>query len=752
MFGRTSRWVRRTPLLTLPVAVWVSLSSASSAFAHEGHAPLPTKGVQVDVEKGLLTLSPDAQKSLGVQTATAEKRLLASTALAYATLVTPWQGQYLVSPQIPGRITKLHVVTGQTVKKGDLLAEISSPELEIERLELKNALKELELSEKQLSRIRKLVESQALPGRDLLEAENKHFQNQNALEIARTKLQSLGFEGAVLETIESQQATDSAPLLLPLTSPASGMVSHTDLAVGKVVAATEHLFKITDLSTLWVRIGVLERDLGKIKAGQSIELELASYPQEVVRTTVALDSVFIDPATSLGTVWAEITNSTAEAKYLPGMYGLARIMTSPREEVLTVPASAILGTGAERYVLVEVAATSKGYEYQRQNVVLGAQNSAYVEIRGGQVYPGDRVVSRGGQILSSFFVLGVLRLSPEGIRNVGLKVEPAEPRVIQEIIEFDGLTEVPPGDVAAVSAQLPGVLQRVLVDRGQAVEAGEVIAELSSLRLQDTQLDMLRAHLEAELLSTTLRRLEATGVSQAVAVRRLWETENQRDLAVNRRESAERTLASMGMSQAQVDSILESRRPISALPVRSPIRGVVTKLMKTLGESISADEPLLEIQDLSRPWIQGFVSEVQAPRIRVGTPARLRLVADPAFVGSGHVSRSAQSYDGDSRTLSIWIEFDEPPARPMQRDLLVRIAAIIGQHHAQLAVPVSAVLREGNRAYLFVQKEGGLMERRLIELGPTDDRYIGITKGLARGERVVTQGVSELQTTYASIR
>jgi len=739
-------------LLTLPVAVWVSLSSASSAFAHEGHAPLPTKGVQVDVEKGLLTLSPDAQKSLGVQTATAEKRLLASTALAYATLVTPWQGQYLVSPQIPGRITKLHVVTGQTVKKGDLLAEISSPELEIERLELKNALKELELSEKQLSRIRKLVESQALPGRDLLEAENKHFQNQNALEIARTKLQSLGFEGAVLETIESQQATDSAPLLLPLTSPASGMVSHTDLAVGKVVAATEHLFKITDLSTLWVRIGVLERDLGKIKAGQSIELELASYPQEVVRTTVALDSVFIDPATSLGTVWAEITNSTAEAKYLPGMYGLARIMTSPREEVLTVPASAILGTGAERYVLVEVAATSKGYEYQRQNVVLGAQNSAYVEIRGGQVYPGDRVVSRGGQILSSFFVLGVLRLSPEGIRNVGLKVEPAEPRVIQEIIEFDGLTEVPPGDVAAVSAQLPGVLQRVLVDRGQAVEAGEVIAELSSLRLQDTQLDMLRAHLEAELLSTTLRRLEATGVSQAVAVRRLWETENQRDLAVNRRESAERTLASMGMSQAQVDSILESRRPISALPVRSPIRGVVTKLMKTLGESISADEPLLEIQDLSRPWIQGFVSEVQAPRIRVGTPARLRLVADPAFVGSGHVSRSAQSYDGDSRTLSIWIEFDEPPARPMQRDLLVRIAAIIGQHHAQLAVPVSAVLREGNRAYLFVQKEGGLMERRLIELGPTDDRYIGITKGLARGERVVTQGVSELQTTYASIR
>src|SRR5205085_2402634 len=106
--------------------------------------------------------------------------------------------------------------------------------------------------------------------------------------------------GAVLAEIESQQATESAPLLLPLKSPASGTVSHTDLAVGKVVAATEHLFKITDLSSLWVRIGVLERDLGKITAGQNVELELASYPQEVVRTTVTLDSVFVDPDTSLG--------------------------------------------------------------------------------------------------------------------------------------------------------------------------------------------------------------------------------------------------------------------------------------------------------------------------------------------------------------------------------------------------------------------------------------------------------------------
>lgn len=724
---------------------------SNMALAHEGHAPLPTKGVQVDVKKGLLTLSPDAQKSLGVQTAAAEKRTLANNVLAYATLVTPWQRQHLVSPQISGRIAKLHVETGETVKEGQLLAELSSPELEAVRLQLKNALKEIELSERALSRIRKLVESQAVAGRELIEVENKQLQNQNAVEIARAKLKALGFHGMALEQIESN-AEDKVPLLLPVTSPAAGTVSHTDLAVGKVVAATEHLFKVTDLSTLWVQIGVLERDIVKVKNGQNVELEISAYPEEVVRTYVTIPTVYVDRKTSLGTVWAEITNPTSEPKYLPGMYGLVRITTSPAEQVLTVPTTAILGTGAERYVLVEMASTAKGFEYQRQNVVVGAQSSAYTEIRGGQLYPGDRVVSRGGQILSSFFVLGVLRLSPEGIRNVGLKVEPVEPRVIEEVVEFDGLVDLRPDDIAKISSQMPGLLNRLLVGPGEKVEAGQVVAEITGLQLQDRQLEMIRAHLEAELHGTTLRRMESIRDSQALAARRIWETENLRDLAVNRQDSAKRTLIAMGMSEEQVDSILKSRQPLRVLPVRTPIEGVVTNLNKTLGETISEEEPILEVQNLSRPWIHGFVSESQANRIKVGTPARVRLIADPQFVGEANVVRSAQTLVGENRTLGVWLELTEMPKQTIQPNLLARISAIVKRHDAQLAVRNSALFRDGTRTYVFVQKENGLIERRFVKPGLGDDLYVAIQTGLAKGERVAVQGVAELQTTYASIR
>jgi cobalt-zinc-cadmium efflux system membrane fusion protein len=312
--------------------------------------------------------------------------------------------------------------------------------------------------------------------------------------------------------------------------------------------------------------------------------------------------------------------------------------------------------------------------------------------------------------------------------------------------------DVRPENLATVSSQMPGLLHSVLVDRGQRVEAGEVVAEIAGLPIQDLQLEMVQAHLEAELLDKTLERLESIRDSQVVAARFIWETESQRDSAVNRREGVKRTLTAMGMSSTDVDEILRKRRPVPVLPVRTPISGIVVTLNKALGEPVAEEEPLLEIQNLARPWIEGFVSELQARQIVVGTPARVRLVADPGFVGEATVVRSAQSFVGDNRTLSVWLEFADVPSPFMRRNLLARISATIDARAPQLAVPTSAVLRDGTRAFVFVQSANGLMERRPVELGIADDRYAAITKGLSQGEAVVIQGVAELQTTYASIR
>ena len=97
---RHSRAALASLLMLLTVA-------ATWLWAHAGHAPLPTRGAQVDVDKGLITLSREAREVLDVKTVEVEPRTVEEKILAYATLVTPWQKHAYATTRIPGRIFKV---------------------------------------------------------------------------------------------------------------------------------------------------------------------------------------------------------------------------------------------------------------------------------------------------------------------------------------------------------------------------------------------------------------------------------------------------------------------------------------------------------------------------------------------------------------------------------------------------------------------------------------------------------------------
>jgi RND family efflux transporter MFP subunit len=230
------------------------------------------------------------------------------------------------------------------------------------------------------------------------------------------------------------------------------------------------------------------------------------------------------------------------------------------------------------------------------------------------------------------------------------------------------------------------------------------------------------------------------------------ESESARDAAVNRRESARQTLLTMGLTPGEVDEIFKSGQTRTTLPIRVPIKGMVVRFDKVLGQGVASNEPLFEIHDLSHPLAKGYLSESLAPQVKIGSPARVRLLSDPSFLANGKVVRSARMLNAESRTLAVWIEFDGANKLGLHRNLLTRITATIGQPAPLLAVPLTAIIREQSRSYVFVQKKDGLLERRLIEVGRSDDRFAEVKNGLALGETIVVHGTAELQTTYASVR
>ena len=720
------------------------------AFAHEGHKPLPTRGMEVNAETGKMILTKSARATLDVQTAEVGPQKVTQSILAYGTLVSPWNRHAMVSSPLSGRIVKLLVSPGETVKAGQVLAELDSPELESLQLEIRNAQTALNLSLKLRSSAESAGKSGAIPEIRFIEAKNQVQKDRASLEIARAKWLSLQLPPETLEAI-LQTPDEPFQQCLALKSPIDGTVTHTDLSVGKVINSKEHLFEVLDLSSVWLKIGVLEKDLARVAIGQSLELTMTAYPNEKIPAQVDVFGQFLDPQTHLGTIWASLSNSpSSDLLLLPGMSGQVQLKVGDTGDKVVVPISAVIRDGAERFVLVEEEQTQVASTYQKQTVVFGQRMGDLIEVSGGNLFPGDRVVTRGSHELGSFFTKGVLKVSDETARDIGLILQPAAKLTLAETITVDGLVDVPPTRRTVASAQLGGSIARILVDRGQKVRAGEVLAEIVSQDFQNLQLDLLRAHLDAELQQEIMSNLGEAG--DAVSQRRLWEAESRLNLANSLRENVRQRLTTAGISEEQLTQLVTTRTLLSTLPVLSPIDGVVMDFDKVLGHVVQPDESVFEIHDLSQVWVQGFVSERDLARVKVGQAVRVRFVADAADVVTGTLVRSGSSVGQDDRTLSFWIELKQMPRVPVQHNMLARLTIETGNIPPRLAVPREAIVREGTRSYVFVRKVDDTFERRSVVLGRSDDVAIEILEGIVPDDMVAVSGALALQTGYAALR
>jgi len=727
-------------------SIFILLTAAVTiVLAHEGHAPLPSKGSEVDLAKRLVRLSAEARAALDVQTAEIGTIPPPDTILAYATLETPWKQRAFAVSRLPGRIVTMSVRPGERVKAGQLLAEVQSQDTEMLQLEVQVAHTESRLAEQLLTSLKE--SAGAIPEREIVNAEFQLQQAKNALELAKMKWVALGLPEDSLESLLA--GSPKATPLLPIRSPIEGTVIHADLSVGKVVEPGEHLFEVIDLSVIWARVGVLEKDINRVAVGQPVEVRLMAYPGESFRGTVAVVGQYLNPITHLNDVWVEFRNSAGKERLLPGMYGLARIELPAGRGTQTVPSTALINDGVDRFVLVEEANASDLSEYRKKSVVVVRETPDVVEVRSPNLFPGDRVVTRGGHELGTFFAPGVLRLSPESARTIGLRVEPVAQHTVETVVEVPGAVDLPPNRRSVATARLPGTISAIKADRGQRVQAGEVLAEVFSLELLNFQLDLLREHLSADLARQQFERLKVA--KDSVPKRRLVEAEAALASAVSRRDSLRRRLGLLGLTGNQIDALVTKREIVPSLPVRATVAGTIVSFDRVIGQSIRADEPLFEIHDLARPWIEGFVSEQELSRVHEGQFARVRMVSDSGVVLEGKVARSGRTFGVSHRTLSVWVELDRDPPFPLRHNQMARLTLTLEAHPPSLAVPVSAIVRDGTRSFVFVQT-GDTFDRREVSLGRIDDRFAEVKSGLVEGEVVAVTAANELNTAWASVR
>jgi Cu(I)/Ag(I) efflux system membrane fusion protein len=322
-----------------------------------------TEGEETD-DTGTVKISPDRVQKLGVQSASVETRVLARTIRAVGTVQPDERRLYIVNTKFEGWIERLNVnATGQTVMRGQPLMEVYAPELVVAEREYLLAWRSLQ----DMAGARTEIRNSA---RQLAEAALQRLQN---WDISPDQIKRLERSGTVTRT-------------LTLRAPADGTVMEKMAVEGMRFAAGDPLYRIADLSTVWVNADVFEQDIGALRIGQEAKIEVSAYPGAAFTGTVDFIYPTVSQETRTGKVRIVVRNTDGHLK--TGMYANVAIEAGIGDRpVLAVPDSAVIDSGTRQAVLIERG----GGKFEPREVKLGAHADGFYEVRQG-LSAGERVV------------------------------------------------------------------------------------------------------------------------------------------------------------------------------------------------------------------------------------------------------------------------------------------------------------------------------------------------------------------------
>ena len=221
------------------------------------------------------------------------------------------------------------------------------------------------------------------------------LQLEEALRIANITLnkvrQKLQVSGLTLDDIDKIIQTGQPSPMFSVKAPASGQITQQHVTVGTTVEKSDVLFSILDTDIVWVQGEVHEDTLALIQdkwqIGSEVRIHVAAYPETIYTGKISGISDVVEPEEQTVHFWAEIENPDHQLK--PGMFAEQAIVLEKGRDVLSVPLDAVIEDGGSRFVFVAYGAT-----YTKHEIVVGAKDDRYIEVRDG-VMPGERVVVQG---------------------------------------------------------------------------------------------------------------------------------------------------------------------------------------------------------------------------------------------------------------------------------------------------------------------------------------------------------------------
>jgi cobalt-zinc-cadmium efflux system membrane fusion protein len=348
----------------------------------------PTSG------ESALTLGPEQVQRAGIKIETVGERMT-TDATGQQTTGVVQPNSYRETPVtslVGGIVRSVGPELGQSVRKGQTVAVVSSNELADSQSKYLAAVAELEEHHKHHARTEKLVEIGAASREELELATSKLKAAESELANLRQRLLLLGLSSQRVNALRSTSQISSE---VSLPAPASGTVTSRTVNSGEVIESNKELLRVTDLSSVWVVGQVYEKDLGKVHVGSGASITTDAYPGRVFRGQVSYVDPKIDPQTRTAQARIELANPGQQLKI--GMYVNVAFaaLGSGGSTVPVVPVAAVQNLGNQQVVFV---ATSDPNVFTMRSVRLGPEsNGSYPVLE--RLSVGDRVVTDGSFML-----------------------------------------------------------------------------------------------------------------------------------------------------------------------------------------------------------------------------------------------------------------------------------------------------------------------------------------------------------------
>jgi RND family efflux transporter MFP subunit len=281
---------------------------------------------------------------------------------------------------LAGRVTVVFVERGQQVKTGAPLFAVASGDLAGMRNDLARALLQRTTAVTNLERVQALVETNSLPGKELIAAKQSLDEANLAVQLAQHKLASIkvGGQGDTAFTV---------------TAPRDGIVVERTLAVGQPVDPSNgSLVAIADLSTVWVVGDVFEGDIGKLVPGAKAKVVVDGVTE--LEGTIDQVSAIVDPDRHTVPVRVQLPNPAGVLR--PNASARMSLLDSTAA-ALSLPSSAVLSDGTTSYIYVKDPATGA---LKRRDIKTGPPNGGVIAVLEG-VSADDQVVTQGGVLLDN---------------------------------------------------------------------------------------------------------------------------------------------------------------------------------------------------------------------------------------------------------------------------------------------------------------------------------------------------------------